>query len=52
MAVKSDLKALFSIATAPRCRRGCYSCPWIAPLTLESYFIVLSVKQFYDSTWD
>ena len=25
-------KALFSIATTPRCRRGCFSISWIAPL--------------------
>ena len=27
-----DQKALFSIATTPRCRGECYSFPWIAPL--------------------
>ena len=30
--VKGDQKAPFSIATTPRCRGGCYSFPWIAPL--------------------
>ena len=30
--VEDDLKASFSIATTPRCRGGCYSIPWIAPL--------------------
>ena len=30
--VENDPKAPFSIATAPRCRRGRYSIPWIAPL--------------------
>ena len=30
--VKSDQKAPFSIATAPRCRGEHYSFPWIAPL--------------------
>ena len=30
--VEGDPKAPFSIATTPRCRRGCYSFPWIAPL--------------------
>ena len=30
--VEGDLKAPFSIATTPRCREGCYSFPWIAPL--------------------
>ena len=30
--VEGDPKAPFSIATTPRCRGGCYSFPWIAPL--------------------
>ena len=30
--VAGDPKAPFSIATIPRCRRGRYSIPWIAPL--------------------
>ena len=30
--VKSDQKAPFSLATTPRCRGGCYSFLWIAPL--------------------
>ena len=30
--VEGDSKAPFSIATSLRCRRGCYSFPWIAPL--------------------
>ena len=30
--VKGKPKAPFSIATRPRCRKGCYSFPWIAPL--------------------
>ena len=30
--VEGDQKALFSIATTPRCRGGYYSFPWIAPL--------------------
>ena len=29
---KGDPKALFSIATTPRCRGGCYSFPCIVPL--------------------
>ena len=29
---KSDPKAPFSIATTLRCRVGCYSIPWTAPL--------------------
>ena len=60
--VDSDKKALFSIATTPRCRGGYYSFPWIAHFTLDTYLILLSVKQgcikyhfyslWYDSTWD
>ena len=38
--VEGDQKAPFSIATAPRCRGGCYSFPWI-----DTYLILLSVKQ-------
>ena len=34
-----------SIATTLKCRRGCYSFRWIAPLTLDPYLIMLSVKQ-------
>ena len=30
--VESDPKAPLSIATTQRCRGGCYSTPWIAPL--------------------
>ena len=30
--VKGDQKTPFSIATTLRCRGGCYSFPWIAPL--------------------
>ena len=55
-------KAHFSTGTIRRCRRGHYSFHWIAPLTLDSYLIMLSVKQgginyhfvilWYDSTWD
>ena len=30
--VEGDLEALFSIATTPRYRWGCYSIPWIASL--------------------
>ena len=29
---EGDQKASFSIPTIPRCRGGCYSFPWIAPL--------------------
>ena len=30
--VEGDQEVPFSIATKPRCRGGCYSFPWIAPL--------------------
>ena len=30
--VEGDPKAPFSIATIPRCKGGCYSIPWTAPL--------------------
>ena len=43
--VKDNLKAPFSIATTPRCKRGHYFFPWIAPLTLDPHYIMLSVKQ-------
>ena len=58
--VEGDLKATFSIATTPRCERGCYSFPWIIPLTLDPYLMIQSVQQkgfkyhflslWYDST--
>ena len=43
--VEGDPKAPFLIATGLRCREGSYSFPWIAPLTLDPYFIILSEKQ-------
>ena len=39
--VKDDPKAPFTIVTTPRCKGGCYSISWIAPI----YLIMLSVKQ-------
>ena len=60
--VEGDPNAPFSIATTLRCKKGHYSFPWIVSLTLDPYFIMLSVKQggiqyhflslWYDSTWD
>ena len=58
--VEGDSKVPFSLATTLRCRRGCDSFPRIAPLTLDPYLIMLSVKQigikyrhfWYASTWD
>ena len=43
--VEGDQKAPFSIATTPRCRGGRYFFPRIAPLYLDIYLILLSVKQ-------
>ena len=39
--VEGDPKAPFSIATTPRCRRGCYSFPRLLLFTLDPYFIML-----------
>ena len=60
--VEGNPKAPFSIATTPRCRGGRYSFPGLLYFTLDSYLIMLSVKQggikyhflslWYDSTWD
>ena len=33
--VEGNPKAPFSIATTPKCRGGCYSLSWIAPLYLD-----------------
>ena len=41
MLADCNLKAPFSIATAPRCRGGYYSLPWIAPFTLDLFLIML-----------
>ena len=43
--IEGDPKALFSIATTPKCREGCYSFPWIAPLHLWSVPKMLSVEE-------
>ena len=48
--VAGDPKAPFSIATTPRYKGGRYSFPGIAPLTLDPYFILLSVKKEVSST--
>ena len=42
--VEGEPKAPFSIATIPKCRGGGHSA-WIAPLTLDLYFIMPSVKR-------
>ena len=44
--VEGKLKISFLIATTSRCRGGHYSFHWIAPLTLNTYLIMLSVKQY------
>ena len=43
--VEGKLKGPFSIATTLIYRGGHYSFPWIAPLTIDPYLIMLSVKQ-------
>ena len=55
-------KVPYSTDTTQKCRGGRYSIPWIAPLALDPYLIMLSVKQggikyhflslWYDLTWD
>ena len=60
--IRGNPRAHFSIATTPKCRGGHHSFPWIVPLTLDPYLIMLSVKQggfkyhflslWYDSTWN
>ena len=42
--VEGNPKAPFSIAIKSGCRGGCYSFLWVAPLTLDFYFIMLIVK--------
>ena len=60
--VEGDPKAPFPIATTPRCREGRYSFPRFLHFTLDTYLIILSVKQgsikyhflnlWFHSTWD
>ena len=60
--VEGNPKAPFSIATTPRCREGATPFPGLLHFTLDTYLIMLSVKQsgikyhfeslWYDSTWD
>ena len=60
--VKGDQKTSFSIAITPRCMGRHYSFSWIPPHYLDTYLILLSVKQegikyhflslWYDATWD
>ena len=61
-AVESDPKALFSIAIYPMYREGATLFPGLLHFTLDTYLIMLSVKQggikyhslrlWYDVTWD
>ena len=57
--VESDSKESFSIATTPRCKGGRYSSSSIFPFALNTFIIMLRVKQsfkyhflsiWYDST--
>ena len=60
--VEGDRKTPFSIATTPRCNKGCYSVPKIVPDRLDPYLIKQIVKQesvkyhllslWYDPTYD
>ena len=43
--VEGDPKAPFSIATTLRCKGGRYSFPGLLHFTLDTYLIMLSVKQ-------
>ena len=60
--VEGDPKAPFSLATTPICWEGATPIPGLPHFTLDTYLIMLSVKQggikynflslWYDSTWD
>ena len=43
--VEGDQKAPFAIATTPRCRGGATPFPGLLYFTLDTYLILLSVKQ-------
>ena len=43
--VESDLKSLFSRATTPGCGGGATPFPGLLHFTLDTYLIMLSVKQ-------
>ena len=57
-----DQKAPFSIATTSRCREGITPFPGLIHFTLDTYLILLSVKQggikyhfkslWYDANWE
>ena len=48
--VEGNTKAPLSIASSPRCSGVCHFFIWIAPHTLDPYFMMLSVKQETSST--
>ena len=57
--VQGNPRAPFLIASILWCWRGCYSFPWIAPLTLDLYLIskeawstIIFFNLWYDSTSD
>ena len=60
--IEGDPKDPFLIATTPRCRGGLYSLPEFLHFTLDTYLLMLSIKQasikyhflslWDDSTWD
>ena len=60
--VEGDPNAPFSIATTPMCSEGAILFPELPPFTLDTYLILLCVKQggikhhlkilWYDTTWD
>ena len=60
--VEGDLKAPFSITTTPICRGGATPFPGLLHFTLDTYLLLLSVKQggikyhfkslWYYVTWD
>ena len=59
--IEGDPKAPFSVATTPRCKGGRYSFSSMAPLIVDPYLIMLSVKEeitkydflcvWYNTTW-
>ena len=48
LAIEGYTKTLFSISATLRCRGGCNSFPCIAPITLDTYDLMLSFKQGLD----
>ena len=60
--IEGNPKVPFSVSITPEFRGKHYSFPWIAPLILDPYLLILFFKQgsikyfilsiWYDSTWD